>query len=227
MKNVDNSVLEKKNQGFDWILLFVLAVFFLNDFFFMWAVNPWAFFIVDYLFKGFITVWAVLKAAQSPRIRSFFSLPQDKIPMLVLWFLALPLVGVFIDQWVWRWLAEILPRPEWQLYYPDLQGPLHEVFDLTVGVGLVAVAEEFVFRAYLEERLPKDFPSWLRFFIPMALFGLIHWGHGYTAILATFLWGVLPAISVKTTGSLWPAIVAHFITNFVAFSGVLDFLFYG
>ena len=57
--------------------------------------------------------------------------------------------------------------------------------------------------------------------ISCCLFGLIHWSAGLHAVIATAIWGILPMIALIYTGSLWPAIVAHFVTDVVAFSGLI------
>ncbi len=56
--------------------------------------------------------------------------------------------------------------------------------------------------------------------ISSLIFGLIHWGLGPAVVVTAALWGILPAISVLLVRSIYPAIIAHYVTNFVDFSGL-------
>jgi membrane protease YdiL (CAAX protease family) len=49
------------------------------------------------------------------------------------------------------------------------------------------------------------------------LFGLSHWSGGLNIIITATLWAVLPMYVMVRTGSVVPALVAHFVTDFVAF----------
>jgi membrane protease YdiL (CAAX protease family) len=74
--------------------------------------------------------------------------------------------------------------------------------------GISAVGEELLFRAGLQPFLGLFFTS--------ILFGLLHLGPGGIPSmwsLWAFLSGMLLGWSFENTGSLWPAILAHFFVN--------------
>lgn len=93
-----------------------------------------------------------------------------------------------------------------------------------VSVLCIAVApaliEEFVFRGFVLQRLRRGSTESVAILISALLFGLIH-GNMVQAVFAFGLGLVFAFITVKT-GSIWPAVVAHFMNNFVSVN--LDFL---
>ena len=87
---------------------------------------------------------------------------------------------------------------------------------------LVAFTEEIVFRScYLFVLKDKIKSKVLIIIISCIVFGMIHWSLGLHAIITNAIWGIMPMISLMTTNSIWPAIVAHYLTNFIAFSGII------
>lgn len=62
------------------------------------------------------------------------------------------------------------------------------------------------------------------FVLASAVFGLIHWSLGISAVLHTALVGALFMSCMWWTGSVWPTVLAHFLVNYAAFSGILGSL---
>lgn len=153
---------------------------------------------------------------------SFADLGLTKIAIkpFVAWTLLLSVVGVFIDQKVFEFLHGYLGG--WRLFgFPTIDNSFVEYFDLSFGLALTAFSEEVVFRGVailLLLRYVKNTTFIVVF--SSTVFGFAHWGLGVPLIISAALWGILPAISVIKTRSIYPAIVAHYITNFVDFAGL-------
>ncbi len=49
------------------------------------------------------------------------------------------------------------------------------------------------------------------------LFGLMHWSRGLNIIIVAGLWAIVPMYVMVRTGSVVPALIAHYVTDFVAF----------
>jgi membrane protease YdiL (CAAX protease family) len=53
--------------------------------------------------------------------------------------------------------------------------------------------------------------------VSSTLFGLSHFENGAVEVLSTGLFGVVAALFALRVRNLWPLIVGHFVTDFVAF----------
>ncbi|MGI9625255.1 MAG: CPBP family intramembrane glutamic endopeptidase [Longimicrobiales bacterium] len=88
---------------------------------------------------------------------------------------------------------------------------LFAVLSLAAGTG-----EEIAFRGFLPAYLSPWFGSYLAAaLIPALAFGLMHAYQGAHGIARTTLMGVVMAVGVWWTGSLWPVIVAHTVLDLV------------
>ena len=105
---------------------------------------------------------------------------------------------------------------------PAIESPVIDWLDLTIGLALVALVEELVFRAWLAAVLERrGVPAAGIVLASAASFALIHWSGGAQVVLVTGLIG-----AVFMTLYLWhrslPALaLAHFGVNFVDFAGVV------
>ncbi|WP_303982803.1 CPBP family intramembrane glutamic endopeptidase [Dongia mobilis] len=126
---------------------------------------------------------------------------------IVLLFHATPLDDLLIRILPQSVLGEY-PRPTGWLY----------VVDLTLGMALVAVHEELVFRKLGYHALKSVLRSELAIVIVSALiFGLYHWWRGAPGIIGATLYGLVAMPCYRLTGSIWPAIFAHFLVDYIAF----------
>lgn len=103
--------------------------------------------------------------------------------------------------------------------YPPLQSPALVLFDLTIGLALVAVAEEVAFRkvfwAVWQER------GWPGLTVVSSLaFGLLHAPQGVAAVVFTAVSGALLMMAYRTSGSLWVPIGLHYWADLLAFGGL-------
>lgn len=92
-----------------------------------------------------------------------------------------------------------------------------------VLIFVQAVGEELIFRGYMQQQLAARCRHWLVWaVIPSVLFGLLHFANAetlegallYTAV--TFLMGLILAVTVWRTGSLWTASGIHWGNNLSA-----------
>ncbi len=98
--------------------------------------------------------------------------------------------------------------------YPQPTSTFLHAIDLTFGLTLVAASEEFLFRVLM----PRFFASFhnSKVFVLLGsslLFGLVHWEHGVGSVVAAFIIGVVLMYSVQRTGSLRPALLAHYLMD--------------
>lgn len=200
------------------ILAALSSVFLLNDFLFMRARGYAEWLAIDYgsrvLAIG-IVLYLLMKKISLP---DEFGLAPIPFRRGLLWMLILTVSGILIDQVGWRFFEKMLPNTQ-LVVMPKIGNPIIRMFDLTFGVALVAVSEEIVFRGYCYSAL-KDRMS-PQFLVPASvlLFGLIHWSTGLHAIVSTALWGVLPMVAMIRTGSVIPAMIAHYLTDLVSQGG--------
>jgi membrane protease YdiL (CAAX protease family) len=90
-----------------------------------------------------------------------------------------------------------------------------------LALFLLAAWEEFVLRGYLLRQLSIGFNSMAAVIITGALFGLMHSGNpgaNWEGLLYTFVGGVLMALLVIHSGSLWLVIGYHFGWNAAAYN---------
>ena len=130
------------------------------------------------------------------------------------------LIGVFIDQNV-----SALPWPRWYQPLggiPAIAHPFWRWMDLTLGLVLVGIIEEVIFRGCMRQFLSRytDRPGLIILASAIA-FGAIHWSAGLSAVFATSLVGAVFMALYLATGSLPAIMLAHFVINFIDFSHLL------
>ncbi|WP_374652269.1 CPBP family intramembrane glutamic endopeptidase [Dongia sp.] len=102
--------------------------------------------------------------------------------------------------------------------YPSPKGLLY-AFDITLGLALVALHEELVFRK-LADHVMRAFGwgFWRIIIVSAILFGLYHWWRAPAGMLAAAIYGVLAMICYRRTGSLWPIGFAHYVIDYFYFA---------
>ena len=99
--------------------------------------------------------------------------------------------------------------------YPALDPGLLFWTDVTFGLALTAVSEEFVFRSVFAQLMTPHFKSQAMMITVSAIvFALIHWSHGFTSMVVAGLAGVALMMLYLRTGSVVPGMVAHYVINF-------------
>lgn len=93
-------------------------------------------------------------------------------------------------------------------------------FDLTIGLALVAVSEELVFRYQFVQVLPHRMAA--QYLLSTFAFALIHVPQGVTGLIVAGLIGWLLMALYRTTRTLAAPIVAHFLIDLILFAGWMD-----
>lgn len=113
-------------------------------------------------------------------------------------------------------LLRVLPVPQWVIdFFSQFLGRDKGVTSYILLALVAPITEEFLFRGLIVWGLNWRFGILPVSLISAALFGGMHvlpW-----QVLPAFLLGALFAWWRLSSGSLWPSLVAHFITNSVAF----------
>ena len=202
------------------ILAVLSSIFLLNDFLFMRAKGYVGWLEIDYGSR-FLALGIIFSLLQQ-KISNLTEFGLTSIPFRrgIVWMLLLTVTGILIDQVGWRFFERVLPYTQLAAM-PKIENPIVKIFDLTFGVALVAVSEEIVFRGYCYSALKDRMSPQLLVVISALLFGLIHWSTGLHAIVSTALWGVLPMVAMIRTGSVIPAVIAHYLTDLVSLGGLV------
>lgn len=120
-------------------------------------------------------------------------------------------------------LNSIIPIPDWMNLAQEGQYEMILNFLMTEGVivyALIAIAiipsicEEILFRGYILRAFEKSWGIIIAILVSGLFFGLFHLQAANIMPLATL--GVVLAVMTWLSGSIWPAIFAHFINNAMA-----------
>jgi len=158
----------------------------------------------------------VPKAGKKRFMRLVF---HENTPVMTLLALLLFIV-VQPTVWYLGYLNTLVPLPESFMEMQQSQHALIENFLRSDGVLLMAlfniavvpaICEEIMFRGYVQGSLEKSWGVWPAILVSGLLFGLFHIQLANLLPLATL--GVLLALVTWLSGSLLPAIAAHFINN--------------
>lgn len=178
-------------------------------------------FHLDYVFRTIVLIWIV----SIPVLRhAIFKNSGVHSSMGTAWFSVIWMTGISITfgQSVYLILWEVTYNPSNFVWPTGAMSPSLRLFDLTVGLILVAITEELVFRKYLRRTL-----EFLRcsqtsvIWVSSILFGLIHWEAGSASVINAAFFGMLAMLAYYRTNQLWPCILAHYIVNFVVFAKIL------
>jgi membrane protease YdiL (CAAX protease family) len=122
--------------------------------------------------------------------------------------------------WYLGYLNAQLPIPE---TFTELQRSQREMiegflaldgtlFPALLNIALVpSICEEILFRGYLQRSFERSVRPWIAIVITGLLFGLYHVQLANVLPLATL--GMMLAYLTWASGSIWPAVLAHFVNN--------------
>jgi len=145
---------------------------------------------------------------------------------LVLTLSVAGLVGLTPVVWWLGTVNEMIPLPDWidqleqsqvDLIEQVLVQDLGVVFSLFVMALTPAFCEELLFRGYVQRQLERQFGVAAAIVVVGLLFGLFHFR--FSQLIPLAMIGMYLAYLTWRTGSLWPAILVHFVNN--AFAVVL------
>lgn len=128
---------------------------------------------------------------------------------------AIDLTLYFIDDdQIWRWH-----------YFMPIKNPYLKVFDLTIGIALVAIAEELVYRKqFLQVLRDKNTETFGVYFYPAFMFGLLHINQSAFNTILAFFAGLVLMYCYRKSGTLWVPIVIHYVVDVYLFGIGLPFV---
>jgi membrane protease YdiL (CAAX protease family) len=130
------------------------------------------------------------------------------------WAGAVAVVGL-VSMWAFVRIGQRLGWRESPLSFALMPRTAKETRSFLLMIGIAAIGEEYLFRGFAWRVLADSLGAWPAALVTSASFGL---AHGYQraigVVRASFL-GFLLTLPVMWTGSLFPAIVAHFWINAV------------
>ncbi|MEX1135578.1 MAG: CPBP family intramembrane glutamic endopeptidase [Balneolales bacterium] len=172
------------------------------------------------LFMG-IGTWVIARLSIHPEERPTFlrfTYRKDTIDLILLAVLFVIAIQPLIM--LMSWLNAQLPLPE---TYLDLETGQMEMLEnyltndhivlLTLfHVGLVpAICEEVLYRGYVLRMLERSWGIWAAILVSGLIFGIYHMR--ITQLLPLAVLGIALAYITWRSGSLYPAIAAHFVNN--------------
>ncbi|MDA9548305.1 membrane protein [Bradyrhizobium sp. CCBAU 45321] len=163
-----------------------------------------------------LAILAVIPAARTVAYRR----EQRRISFLEIgvWIAGIALLDRF-GQWPQHLINAALPATVIGKY-PQPTGWLN-VFDLVVGLALVAASEEIIFRRLLRNASqPYVGDGVVAILITSLAFGAYHWWAGIGNILLSATIGILFMVMYRRSGALWPVMLVHYLVDLIAFSGV-------
>lgn len=89
--------------------------------------------------------------------------------------------------------------------------------DLTLGLLLVAVSEEYVFRKLMAGYLADRYGWLVAIVVSSVAFAAIHWSQGPAGLIVAGIHGVLYAALFCLTGRIWPSIACHYLLDFLVY----------
>ncbi|NQV46544.1 MAG: CPBP family intramembrane metalloprotease [Rhodospirillaceae bacterium] len=176
--------------------------------------------LVDYSFR---TVELAL-IAFIPYLRecvkgSFGAMKQnyEPFPLFLLRIGSAIVLAIFLmelsEYWIRQPLQEVIPNTRLD-FYPVFDDAVLYWVDMTFGLALVAVSEEFIFRSVLKEFIGRFTNNVIVIvIISSIIFGMIHWAHGMPNVVDNIFVGVIFMGLYIKTRSIIPPIIAHYLTN--------------
>ncbi|OEJ67351.1 hypothetical protein BEN30_09455 [Magnetovibrio blakemorei] len=127
-------------------------------------------------------------------------------------------LGLFYADEQLGFVIPILGGEVWS--FSDLESDSFFYFDLTVGLALVALSEELVFRYQFVRSFPNSVAA--QYLLSTFAFALIHVPQGVTGVVITGLAGLLLMGLYRATGTLAAPIVAHYLIDLILFAGWIE-----
>jgi len=197
--------------------LILAAPFFINDIGFIAAKNTFGVYLIDYFSRAFVLAvcfcWPVSR-----------QIAREPSPLVPRWEPAVVaiLAMVLLDLLLYHFVeVPVIAATGFSVWFQFLKidNPTLHFLDLSIGLFLVALSEELVFRKFALSWLRSaGYIHWQICIISAFFFAAIHWGNGLGRMSLTFLLGLCYMAVYLKLGRLWPLIVAHWITNVIAFS---------
>jgi membrane protease YdiL (CAAX protease family) len=207
--------MNKKNH---LVFIFVLLIGYINDLFFYCFQDNYYFFIgtdysfriiqlasVYYLYKKGFLLKQDFNCGWLPRLSSVFVIGVS-ISLLLIHFISKDFFNIYFAKY-------------YLFSFPAYPTKIAKTIDLSVGLLLVALSEEIIFRGLLINVLLrfKRITNLHAGCISLVLFALIHYGSGVTNILTAFIWAIIPTMIAIRMRRINELIIIHWLTNLYLF----------
>ncbi len=202
------------------LAFWVLATpFFLNDFGFIALGGTNGVYCIDYGTRVFVLclcfAWPLTRSLTLEQLT-----PRSSILAAVLCIFFLPVMGRLAHHFLEVPFVQVTELQGLFVFH-TLSNPTFYWLDLTLGLLLVAISEELVFRKIAMRWLESAGRSPIQIVVISAtIFSLIHWGSGPGRLIYTFVSGLFYMIAYLRLRRLWPLVLAHWIENFMVFGPV-------
>jgi uncharacterized protein len=162
-------------------------------------------------YAGRLAALALLAA--DPAVRAAVYRPERlRISLAIVINRGLLLIPIFCATWVAGHIyAAFLPVPRLGTY-PRPDGWLL-IFDLTIGIALVALHEEIFFRRAMRLALGGLGDGRAMILISGVLFGAYHWWTGVPNMVSAGIFGLVAMQLYCRSGALWPIVVIHYLAD--------------
>ena len=213
---------EKRNIHNMVTLVLLITPFYLNDFSNIYVKSWQWWLLIDYafvkLYPLLLVAWLVKYG--KTKLHEIGLKPQPVLAFFIV-FIATALIGTILDQNAYKLITKI-PGYRALGAMPLIRNPFWNWVDLTFGLLMVAIVEELVFRGYMFAFIREHTSNKPIIVIISSLaFGLIHWSGGLHVVFVTSLIGAVFMIVYIKMRSLPSIMLAHFVVNFIDFSGVI------
>ncbi len=188
------------------LLLILLTVpFFVNDLlFYKLGENA---LLIDYALRAIVIV-SIFKIF---RLRDL-GFQRIRFDLLTLFLIILIPVGIYLFG---PFLKELTIRIPWTPLESSfsIKGNLR-LLDQILGVSLIALSEELLFRGLYPFILRKINPNTM-IFLGSLIYAFAHWSGGVAQMIVVFIWGLLAFILRFQTKNIIPLLLSHFIFKLI------------
>ena len=204
------------NRLYIWTLILLCLPFYLNDFSNIYVTDWRLWIFIDYTSVKLLPFLVVLWLISTKRMQSteFGLIPQTVISFVTV-FLIGTLAVTFILQngyLILNWFSGYPRLGE----MPKITSPLWRWIDLTIGLLMVGIFEELVFRGYLYTFITRyTRRPWMIIGVSAMAFGFIHWSGGLHMVMLTAAAGAVFMLLYLQTFSLPAIMLAHFAVDFI------------
>lgn len=199
------------------LLIFAYLPFFLNDIFNITVHSYPLWVALDYAIRFAILAFLYFHWHRGNLTGDDLMLRFPPVRSMLLWT-----IGTAAASMLFLYLTEFVLAP----YYPkgafgsvpiDTDSTLFR-FDSTIGLVLVGFSEEIVCRGLTLSTLRARLSTPMLYLVSAALFSLMHWSLSAHTLFDAFIYGLIFVPATLATSSIWPAVVVHFLVNFVLYN---------
>ncbi len=212
----------ERQKSYFWILV---LLYILNDFLFLLDAHYSTWLIIDYSIRIFTLGAIFLLYKEYILSASMLYLHAYSLKKTLKYGLGFSLIGILLFRIIETHFTFINFYDG--IHFPEITNPFWAWFDLTAGLILVAFSEELLLHSYFYALFKERFKERELILFSALLFAAIHWSNDLSNILGVFLWGLIAMKILIKTQSIWPLILAHFLTDFVLFAEVLPDSWFG